>query len=356
MPAPPRPSAAGSSPDVSGTRVLVLGGTGFLGGQAVRCLAAAGAAVTSVSRGGPPPQSPQAAGGVEGVGSVEGVALDLAACSPGELRAFFAARAPDAVVNAAGQVWGDQASMAGLNDRLAAAVVAALGPGVRLVHVGSSFEYGPLPGPLPVHETRRPAPDTVYAATKLAGTRHVLRACRSGRLDGVVLRVAVVSGPGAPGAGLLGSVAAWLTDRRAQAPPPGGHVLRLGPLLAARDFVDVRDVADAVLRAVAAPARAVRGRVVNIGGGRAVPVRHLVERLVELSGLPARLESAGATGTAGRSTAAWQQLDIDRARRLLGWAPRHALDQSLRDMLAALAPAGVHHATQAADRCELEER
>lgn len=341
--------AAGGGPGLNGLRVLVLGGSGFLGGQAARSLALAGAEVTSVSRGG---WLPQAARGAP----VTSVRLDLAAMGPRTLRDFFAARAPAAVVNAVGQVWGTgEGSMVDLNDRLVADLVATLGPRTRLVQLGSSLEYGPVTGrPAPVHETRRPAPDTVYARTKLRGTEHVLRAAREGRLDGVVLRVANVSGPGAPG--LLGSVVRWLAERSAEQPPPGGHVLRLGPLLAARDFVDIRDVGDAVVRAVAAGPGKVGGRVVNIGGGRAVPVRRLVDRLLELSGLPARLETTGDPGGSPRSSAAWQQLDIDRARRLLGWVPRHALDQSLRDMLVAPDPACGHDgATRSQDPSELEE-
>jgi nucleoside-diphosphate-sugar epimerase len=316
-----------------GLRVLVLGGSGFLGGRAARSLALAGADVTSVSRGGGPPLGP---GGPQ----VTALRLDLAAMGPRMLRDFLAARAPAVVVNAVGQVWGGEGGMADLNDRLVADLVATLPARTRLVQLGSSLEYGPVTGTAPVHETRRPAPDTVYARTKLRGTEHVLRASRDGRLDGAVLRVANVSGPGAPG--LLGSVARWIAERSAEQPPPGGHVLRLGPLLAARDFVDVRDVGDAVVRAVAARPGRIRGRVVNIGGGRAVPVDRLVDRLLELSGLPVRREAAGGANGSPRSSAAWQQLDIDRARRLLGWVPRHALDQSLRDMLAAPDPARGH--------------
>ena len=65
----------------------------------------------------------------------------------------------------------------------------------------------------------------------------------------VVLRVFNPVGPGAPEESLPGRVAAEL--RRALA---SGAEVRLGSLDAVRDFVDARDVADAVIAAAAGPA------------------------------------------------------------------------------------------------------
>jgi NDP-hexose 4-ketoreductase len=150
-----------------------------------------------------------------------------------------------------------------------------------------------------------------------------------------------VSGPGAPPGSLLGTVAAHLAA--ALAGPGRPRPLRLAPLTARRDFVDARDVADAVVAAAYAD---VRGEAINIGRGEAVPVRRLAGRLIEVSGLavavaeePAHAAPPGGTG--GRSDAEWQELDISRAARLLGWHPRRTLDQSLRDLLAEAVSRGV---------------
>ena len=111
----------------------------------------------------------------------------------------------------------------------------------------------------------------MYGVTKLAGTRLVELAAAAG-LDAVVLRVFNPVGPGAPV-----SQPAWPARGRAAPGARDGTEVRLGPLDTVRDFVDPRDVADAVLAAVAAPA--LPRPVLNVGSGRGVPVRAMVKEL-----------------------------------------------------------------------------
>ncbi|MEQ4303844.1 NAD-dependent epimerase/dehydratase family protein [Plantactinospora sp. B6F1] len=102
----------------------------------------------------------------------------------------------------------------------------------RLIRLGSVHEYGPVPIGAAITEGRLPAPNTGYGRSKLGGTRAVLRAVRTGGLDGLVLRIANVCGPGAPPASLLGSVAGQLAGIAAT----GAGELRLGPLFGRRDL------------------------------------------------------------------------------------------------------------------------
>ncbi|MER6144310.1 NAD(P)-dependent oxidoreductase [Streptomyces sparsogenes] len=301
----------------TGGSVVVLGGSGFLGRHVCAAFAAAGADVVPVSR----TARPAPAG-------CHPVRLDLLAADTGALARLCAGA--DVVVNAAGAVWGGtEQDMAEANthlvDRLTRAL-ATLPARPRLVQLGSAYEYGPAEPGAVTGEDHPPAPNTPYGRSKLAGTRTVLRATAERDLDAVVLRVAVACGPGAPAASLPGIVAAHLAE--------GRGTLRLAPLLAHRDLVDVRDVADAVVAAARAPADRVAGTVVNIGSGRAVPVRALVDLMIALGGRPLRIvEERTAPGT--RSDAPWQRLDVSRARRVLDWAPRRSLEESLADFLSA---------------------
>ncbi|MER7053630.1 MULTISPECIES: NAD(P)-dependent oxidoreductase [unclassified Streptomyces] len=294
-------------------RILVLGFTGYLGAHvAERLRALPGARVLGGGR------SPAA-----------DVRVDLATDPVDRLAVALASAAVDTVVNCAGATGGDPVALAELNARGPAALCAALRrarPTARLVHLGSAAEYGPGTEQVRVPEAAATRPLTAYGATKLAGTVTVA----TGELDAVVLRVGNPVGPGAPPSGLPGRVTRLL--REAGTDPQA--VLRLGDLSAYRDFVDVRDVARAVERAVTATGPL--PRVLNIGGGDAVPVRRLVRTLADIAGFRGRIEEQGA-GSARSDQVSWQCSDIAAARSALDWRPSYSLDESL----AALWSAGV---------------
>jgi nucleoside-diphosphate-sugar epimerase len=295
-------------------RALIFGAGGFLGRHIGAALDAAGYDTLRIGR------RPSA------TGPGRWALLDVAGTGRQELTAFLRAHRPDLVVNAAGVVWqADERRMRDINVTFVRRLVDALGVLAgppRLVQIGSVHEYGPVPDGVALAEDTSPRPVGPYGTTKLAGTRSVLAA---DDLDAVVLRVANACGPGAPPESLPGMIARHL----AAGPDPGP--LRLAPLRAYRDFVDVRDVAAAVV--AAGPAGA-GGRLFNIARGEAVPVRHLVERLIALSGRAVRvIEEPAPPGV--RADARWQRVLIDRAVRSLGWKPERDLDVSLRDLLAA---------------------
>ena len=233
---------------------------------------------------------------------------------------------PDVVVNCAGSTTADVGTLAAVNVTGTSALVRAMrmtGRLMRLVHLGSAAEYGPSEPGTAVAESAPARPASVYGATKLAATR-LVELGRATGLDAVVLRVFNPVGPGSPDTVLPGRVVAEL--RRALT---SGTDARLGPLDAVRDFVDARDVADAVIAAVRAPTLA--AAVINVGSGVGVPVRTLVKDLVAISGYdgPVHEDSGGSPRSAALS---WQQADIGRGRRDLGWRPRHDLRTSLADL------------------------
>lgn len=318
----------------AGRAVVVLGGSGFLGRRVGAAFAAHGARVHLVSR----------SGGGDGAHGSR-VRLDLLAAAPEEVAGLLDATGAEVVVNAAGRVWrADEEEMAAGNAELPERLVAVLagrpGPPVRLVQLGSVHEYGAGAPDAPTGEDHPPAPVNAYGRTKLLGTGAVLRAASGQGVDGVVLRLANVIGPGAPQGSLVGRVAAHLgAAALAVARGDKPAELRIPPLRAARDLVDVGDAVRAVLAAAAAPGAAVTGRVINVGCGRAVPMGELVHRMVALSGLDVPVVE-DAEGPPSRTDVAWQRLDIARAERLLGWRPRRHLDDCLRDLLASVLPPG----------------
>lgn len=295
-------------------RLLIIGASSYLGGHLRRQAGAAGCTMVTAGRSALPGTHHR---------------LDLAADGAPRIAAVIAAAGPDVVINCAG-------ATAGLPDVLAAAnistvhalVTAMLGARnqVRLVHIGSAAEYGGTEPDVSVTESAPPRPSSTYGVTKLAGTR-LVELARTAGLDAVVLRVFNVVGAGAPADGLPGQAAAQL--RRALG--AGGEV-RLGPLDGVRDFVDARDVADAVLAAAAATT--LPHPVLNVGSGNGVPARVLIKELTAASGY-AGIVHEDAPGSARSAALSFQQADITRTRHDLGWTPRRDLAESVADLWEA---------------------
>ncbi len=298
-------------------RILIIGASGFLGGQLRRAAAAAGHTVLTAGR----------SGGWS-------LRVDLAADPADQVRSLIASVAPDVVVNCAGATAGGADVLAAANITAVHTLVTALLAGAggrprppRLVHIGSAAEYGlaagsGTDGTGPVSEDAVPRPAGLYGVTKLGGTR-LVELARTAGLDAVVLRVFNVVGAGVPQNTLPGAAAARLRQLG-----PGGS-LKLGPLDAVRDFVDARDVADAVLAAAAAPA--LPHGLVNIGSGTGTRVRNLVRQLVSVTGLDVIVHEDG-PGSERPAGMSWQGADIARAGADLGWRPRRDLTESVRDL------------------------
>ncbi|MEV5127245.1 NAD(P)-dependent oxidoreductase [Streptomyces decoyicus] len=292
-------------------RVAVLGATGCMGRHLCAAFSAEGSEVVAIAR----RYAPQ-------VAAHRFLSLDVAGSTSDGLARVLSHEEVDVVVNAT-LGWGEELHYTNVQlvERLLDALAMLQAP-PRLVHLGTIHEYGPVPSGTSIHEGTEPAPENPYAKAKLTASRMVLDAVRDGALDGVVLRVANTLGPHPALESFFGSLAVRLRGAEAAT----GIELTIAD--ARRDYVDVRDAVDAVVRA----ARIRRADpLVNIGCGRARDVRELVDELVAAAGLPAETirEQRGEVRSRG---ADWIQVDISRAGRLLGWRPRFTLGESMRAM------------------------
>lgn len=301
--------------------VAVLGGTGFIGSGISRFLLDREHRVIVVARREPGPGS----GGIAH-------AMDLSTAGEDEIAELLEAEAVDAVVNAAGGMWGltEEQMVAGnltLVRRLIDAV-AAVPRRPRLVHVGSVHEYGLVPIGESIGEDSPTRPVTPYGQLKLRCSQAVGEAVRDGRIDGVTLRISNVVGTGQPRVSLLGVVAQQLHDAAVEG---RRAVLDLGPLGSQRDFVGLADTRHAVEAALTAPLDGTT--VINIGSGTASAARGMVRMLIEVSGVPTELNEATPEG---EPESTWQRLRIDRARQVLGWSPGIGLYEDMKALWGAL--------------------
>jgi nucleoside-diphosphate-sugar epimerase len=206
------------------------------------------------------------------------------------------------------------------------AAVARHAPEATVVLFGSAAEYGRVDNEgQPLAEDQVPGLLSFYGASKLAQTQLAAAAAGEWRLRVLVVRPFNVLGPGLPAHYLAGALARRLHDE--------GPVDRPFPVAngaVTRDFVDVRDVTEAVLalatRAAPAPGEA---QVYNIASGRETPILAVAAKLCALAG---RRQVVDEGPSPSRSAIARSRGDATRLRRAVNWEPRVSWEQSLEDL------------------------
>jgi GDP-4-dehydro-6-deoxy-D-mannose reductase len=150
---------------------------------------------------------------------------------------------------------------------------------VPILAAGTCAEYGDVdPASLPVDEEHPCRPITDYGISKFAQTRLAVAAFKRGHRV-VVTRSSNILGPGIPETLFLGSVVRQLA-RIAQGKQAA--VLEVGNLETSRDFVDVRDAICCYWKLINQPAAS--GEIVNVSSGKAIQIRALLQKSIELSG------------------------------------------------------------------------
>ncbi len=249
-----------------------------------------------------------------------------------DLRAALAGSMADVVVHLAGQAVPtlaarDPVAAVKVNVLGTAAVLAAVDerPGVVLVLASSAEVYG-TPATSPTSEDAPLDPRNPYAATKVAAEALAREVGERGARAVVILRPTNQIGPRLHPGLVASAFAKQVAEAEAGIVPP---VIRHGSLDARRDFLDVRDMAEAYAAATEISEPGVH--VFNVGTGRAVPIAEILGVLVELARVPLRTESDPERMRIGGTPLL--ALDSSRFRARTGWAPRVALRTSLADLL-----------------------
>jgi GDP-4-dehydro-6-deoxy-D-mannose reductase len=195
----------------------------------------------------------------------------------------------------------------------------------RFLLISSAEVYGEVsPAAQPTPEETPIAPITPYGASKAAAETVALQMGRAGGIQVVIARSFNHIGPGQDERFVLASIARQLARIKRSA---GDPVIKVGNLAVDRDFLDVRDVAQAYLRLMDSGEPL---QVYNVCSGAALSLSDVVQRLVDLSESGARVEV---------DSTRFRPADIpllvgDGSRlRQLGWAPHFNLDSTLRDLL-----------------------
>ena len=196
----------------------------------------------------------------------------------------------------------------------------------RVVAVSSADVYGNVsPDRLPVDESAPARPVTPYGASKAAAEMVCVQAGLGRGLAVIRARAFNHLGPGQSERFVAAAVAARIVANEHS----DEDVVRVGNLVARRDFTDVRDVVRAYrLLAVAGEP----GEAYNVCSGAARGVGELAERLVARARHPMRLEVDD--DLLRPVEVAEMRGDPSKLHQATGWQPEVPLDQTLDDLLA----------------------
>ena len=194
--------------------------------------------------------------------------------------------------------------------------------GVRRIVLASTIAVYAPDGSAPYHEgATRPRPINAYALSKLMAEAYLDLQCRDSACNALSLRIAATYGAGEKGTPALMRFISQATDGETL-------VLKGNPAFLV-DQIYVKDVTRAFIAALEHPQ--VNG-VLNIGGGRGIPVFEMAETVNDVFGQPGRLDRSEAVMAPSPDT----HMDIAQSRVRMGWAPRFSLHDGLTDLRAAL--------------------
>ena len=303
-------------------RVVVTGGSGFVGRHVIDALAASHH--ESIGFGGPQPDGNR-------LHKVDVLDADA-------LREAVARAEPDAVIHLAGNAFVPHArehplEAIDVNAGGVANVLEAVrsyrdrtGKSIRVIIGGSAAVYGaqreermPLDEGAPIRST------DPYSATKIAAEAYASAWQAAFGIDCVITRLFNAIGAGQDARFVVASFAHQLAAIAAGAEP----VMYVGNLETKRDFLDVRDVASAY---VALAERGRSGEIYNICSGKAVSIREILRELITMARVPVEVRDDPERMRASDTPILFG--DASKLRATTGWEPSYALEASLRSIYA----------------------
>ena len=309
------------------SRVLVLGGLGFIGASVSRQLAAQGRKVTALSRSLAPHAATTRELAEAGVRVVEGDVGDRVTMS-----AEIADH--DLIVNLSGEsgaIRSMDAPIADLdgNCRANLVILDAIrrhNPVAKLVFVGSRLQYG-RPLALPVNEDHPRDALCVHAVHKNTIEEYLRVYAQLFGLRYSVARVTNPYGPGQPAA----RVAYGVVNRMIHLALAGQALPIYGDGSQQRDYVFVDDTAAALIQL--GDTDAADGRVFNVGSGTGTALADMARMIIAAVG-GGRIEHVEWPKLAEQIETGDFVADVSRIGREIGWAPQTSLDDGIERTVA----------------------
>jgi len=291
-------------------RLLILGGTGFIGRNLVLNALEHGFNITVVSLNEPSDENK--------IESVEYLQMDIT--NSLQTSKQLAEASYDYVVNLSGYIdhcrfleGGEKiirAHFEGVRNLLKLLDWSKL---KRFVQIGSSDEYGNHQAPQ--HEEMRELPISPYSLGKVASTQFLQMLHRTQGFPVVIMRLFLTYGPGQDNKRFFPQIIkGCLSDN--PFPTSAGEQLR--------DFCYVDDIAKGILTSLTN--QQVDGEIINLASGNPVAIRNVIE-LIQKSlgrGVP---DFGKVPYRVGENMALYA--DISKAKKILGWEPKVILEEGI---------------------------
>jgi GDP-4-dehydro-6-deoxy-D-mannose reductase len=197
----------------------------------------------------------------------------------------------------------------------------------KVLLIGSSEEYGALPKNTSLVTEETPVhPGNPYAITKLTQNLFGSLYAKAYGMSIVMVRAFNHVGPGQLPQFVVADFCKQVAEIAAGLREPVMHV---GNLSAARDFTDVRDVVRAYGLLMQ---HGKAGETYNVGSGKAVVIRSLLEEIIAQSGVEITVE----TDPAKLRPVEIPEIraDITKLQQDTGWQPQIPLKQTIAETIA----------------------
>jgi len=294
--------------------LLVIGGSGFIGGAIVKHAIALGWHVDSLGLSIPIEEKKN-----------RGVTYIMGDITDPETLKFLEIKKYDYIVNSGGYI--NHSSFVSGGDKFLQAHFGGVVNLVksidrtnlkRFINIGSSDEYGDTPAPQ--FESNRERPISPYSAGKAAATQFLQMLYRTERFPAVTLRLFLCYGPGQDRMRFL----PYLVSRCIS-----NDVIEISPGEQLRDYCFIDDIVEAIFLAMANDAAS--GRVFNIASGNPISIKQVVEKVIDIlgSGNP---KFGAVPYRDGESMELYG--DVSLAKKILSWSAKTTLSHGLEKTIA----------------------